>query len=448
MSIVVRFLALVALVLLAAPLGAAERAFVERIRYVGTVSYSRVVVDLSRAVPHRVQIVPADEASGSPLRVVVDVDGARIGPEAKEPLSIGDALLRRIRTGQFTRDTARIVLDLARDADYRVFTLPDPHRLVVDLRTESGGPAAVSDVVRLDSSSSRAPQGVAPPPAVVEPPAPEPRAPPAVASRSHDADPRPAPVARSAPRETASRAPLPAAARKFKVMIDPGHGGKDPGARGVGGLHEKDVVLSISRLLEERLREDPTMEVHLTRRDDRYLSLEERTALANAVGADLFVSIHANASHNREARGIEVYYLNNTNNRGTLRLAAMENDVRWDPGDPGLSSAIPDLSYILSDLRQTYKVEESKTLAEELVSAMEEEVRHDYPGAKGLGAKEGPFYVLVGAHMPCVLVETSFLTHPVEGARLKTLSYRRALAEGILSGIRTYLSRTTIAGTL
>jgi N-acetylmuramoyl-L-alanine amidase len=422
---------------------AAVRTLVERIRYVGTVSYSRVVIDLSRPSTYRVQLVPADAQAEAPIRVVLDVDGAKIGVEAKEPLNVGDALLRRIRTGQFSDETARVVLDLARDANYRVFSLPDPYRLVIDLRTDAavasipeivhrGGTAANDAAKPSEPGSASRPALPRDPPAATasRPPASTPVSPPVVASRG--------------------RVALPAQAgpRRYKVMLDPGHGGKDPGARGVGGIYEKDVVLSISRLVEARLREDPTVDVHLTRRDDRYLTLEERTALANAVGADLFISIHANASPNRSAHGIEVYYLNNTNNRGTLRLAAMENDVRWNPDDPSLQSAIPDLSYILSDLRQTYKVEESKLLAQGLVGSMAESARASFPGVQGLGAKEGPFYVLVGAYMPCVLVETSFLTHPVEGARLKTLAYREALADGIFQGIRSYLQQTSIARTL
>ena len=423
--------------------GAAVRTLVERIRYVGTVSYSRVVIDLSRPSTYRVQLVPADAQAEAPIRVVLDVDGAKIGVEAKEPLNVGDALLRRIRTGQFSDETARVVLDLARDANYRVFSLPDPYRLVIDLRTDAavapnpeivrrGGTGANDAPKPSDRAAASRPALPQDPPAVTasRPPASAPASPPVVASRG--------------------RVALPAQAgpRRYKVMLDPGHGGKDPGARGVGDIYEKDVVLSISRLVEARLREDPTIDVHLTRRDDRYLTLEERTALANAVGADLFISIHANASPNRGAHGIEVYYLNNTNNRGTLRLAAMENDVRWNPDDPSLQSAIPDLSYILSDLRQTYKVEESKVLAQGLVHSMSESARASFPGVQGLGAKEGPFYVLVGAYMPCVLVETSFLTHPVEGARLKTLAYREALADGIFQGIRSYLQQTSIARTL
>jgi N-acetylmuramoyl-L-alanine amidase len=213
-------------------------------------------------------------------------------------------------------------------------------------------------------------------------------------------------------------------------------------------LLEKDLVLAVSKLLARRLRAEPGIEVALTRSDDRYLSLEERTGFANAQGADLFVSIHGNASTNRSLRGIEVYYLNNTNNRGTLRLAAMENNLRWDPRNPRLQAAIPDLSYILSDLRQTYKVEESKQLAEQLQGSIVANLREHYAGVDDLGVKEGPFYVLVGAYMPCVLVEVSFLTNPTEGRRLGTSRYRKGLADGIYEGIHRYLSQTRLAKTL
>src|SRR5262249_6958856 len=147
-------------------------------------------------------------------------------------------------------------------------------------------------------------------------------------------------------------------------------------------------------------------------------------------------------------RGVEVYYLNNTDNRGTLRLAAMENNLHWDPRNPKLQSAIPDLSYILSDLRQTYKVEESKQLAEQLQQSVLSRLATDCDRGEHRGVKEGLFYVLVGAYMPCVLVEVSFLTNPVDGARLGPSQYRRALAEGIHEGIRRYIAQAKLAKTL
>ncbi len=424
--------------------GAAVRTLVERIRYVGTVSYSRVVIDLSRPSTYRVQLVPADAQADAPIRVVLDVDGAKIGVEAKEPLNVGDALLRRIRTGQYSDETARVVLDLARDANYRVFSLPNPYRLVIDLRTDAavashpeivrrGGTAASDAAKPSEPASASRPALPRDPPAAAasRPPASAPASPPVVASRGRVA------------------LPTQAGPRRYKVMLDPGHGGKDPGARGVGGIYEKDVVLSISRLVEARLREDPTIDVHLTRRDDRYLDARgAHRARERRRRGSLHLDPREREPEPRALTESRVYYLNNTNNRGTLRLAAMENDVRWNPDDPSLQSAIPDLSYILSDLRQTYKVEESKVLAQGLVHSMSESARASFPGVQGLGAKEGPFYVLVGAYMPCVLVETSFLTHPVEGARLKTLAYREALADGIFQGIRSYLQQTSIARTL
>jgi len=241
--------------------------------------------------------------------------------------------------------------------------------------------------------------------------------------------------------------PVGSAPARLKVVIDPGHGGKDPGARGWHGLEEKDVVLAIATQLAGQLRADG-VDVAMTCSDDRFRALEERTGFANAQGADLFISVHANASTNPAMRGVEVYYLNNTDNRGTLRLAAMENNLRWDPHDAKLQSQIPDLSYILSDLRQTYKVEESKELAEDLQQAVVSRLGADYERVEDLGVKEGPFYVLVGAYMPCVLVEVSFLTNGIDGARLGSAEYRSALADGIHEGIRRYIAQTKLAKTL
>jgi N-acetylmuramoyl-L-alanine amidase len=424
---VVGALAALAVVLVAPSSAAGRRTVVERIRYVGTVSYSRVVIDLSATARYVVQKVPGNGVTTPVSRLVIDIDGARIGPEAREPLTIGDALLQRIRTGQYKLDTARVVLDFRAAVEHRIVALPNPYRLVIDMRGP-GAPAGDVAVLRLDSARNS--KRILSPPAAV---------PPRAASASRPAEPPLATASRTLPREVA---------RPFKVMIDPGHGGKDPGARGLGGVVEKDVVLSVARDLAERLRREPGIEVLLTRNDDRFLSLEERTAIANAAEADLFVSVHANASPRRAARGIEVYYLNNTNNRGTLRLAAMENDVRWSANDSSLQEDIPNLSYILSDLRQTYKVEESRVLADHLGNAMVGRLQQSWDGIGSHAVKEGPFYVLVGAYMPCVLVELSYLTNPVEGRRLGSRSYRQALAGGIYEGIRSYLRETRMAKNL
>ena len=389
----------------------------ERIRYVGTVSYSRVVIDLTGGVTHEIRSIPGDGKQTPVSRLVIDLQGARVGPEAREPLSIDDALMQRIRTGQFTRDTARVVLDLGADAEHRVFTLRDPYRVVIDLHGKGVSARRVGEIERFDSS--------------------------------RPSTPRPAPPAARAEVPTSPLLPVraPPVAHRVRVVLDPGHGGKDPGAHGIGQVYEKDVVLAITRELAARLQRDPGLDVRLTRDDDRYVSLEDRTAFANAVEADLFVSIHANAARRRSVRGVEVYYLNNTNHRGTLRLAAMENGLRWT-GQQKLQDEIPALDYILSDLRQTYKVEESRRLADRLGGSMVTRLRNSWSDVGMHLVKEGPFYVLVGAYMPCVLVEVSYLTNPTEGGRLATRSYRSAIAHGIYDGIRTYLRENRVAKNL
>ena len=430
------FASVFVLIVIAAHAATVGRTVVERIRYIGTASYGRIVVDLSGPVRFRLQTVLPDGKSGPADRLVVDVEDATIGAEARDPLNVGDALLRGIRTGQFTTETARIVLDLAADAEARTFVLPDPYRLVIDLRGKGigNGPSPLEAAIhRLDSAGATAASPAPSEPSAARAVAPEPSA---SAHQDPVRDGRPLPPVAALPEQ------------RFRVVLDPGHGGKDPGARGFDGLEEKDVVLAVAKLLAERLRAEPGVEVALTRGDDRYLSLEERTGFANAQGADLFISIHGNASPNRGLHGVEIYYLNNTNNRGTLRLAAMENNLRWDPSNPKLQAAIPDLSYILSDLRQTYKVEESKQLADSLQHSVVSRLQENYAAVDDLGVKEGPFYVLVGAYMPCVLVEVSFLTNSIEGRRLGTRQYRSALADGIYEGIRRYRLQTKLAKTL
>jgi len=228
----------------------------------------------------------------------------------------------------------------------------------------------------------------------------------------------------------------------LKIVIDPGHGGQDPGAQGYAV--EKDVTLDIStrlaRLLRERLGANPI----LTRARDATLPLAARTARANQERADLFVSIHANASPRSELHGIETYYLNNTADRATIRLAAMENGL----APMGPMPARADLRYILSDLVQVGKMEDSVALASAVHRGLVGHLRERYGEINDLGVKQGPFYVLVGAFMPCILVETSFLTHPTEGRRLADEAYRAAIAEGLYAGIARFVADGRRARTL
>lgn len=219
------------------------------------------------------------------------------------------------------------------------------------------------------------------------------------------------------------------------VVIDPGHGGEDYGAVGVGGVYEKDVALQIALELERILAADPGTSVYLTRRRDEFVPLIERTNLVNSVNATLFVSVHANASLTRTASGIETYYLDNTGNQASKKLAERENEsLRMEGGTSG-----NDLSFMLSDLIQNAKLDDSIRLANQVHQALVRRVASTTPGVRDLGVRSAPFWVLVGAHVPCILVEVAFVDHPVEGKRLILKSYRQSIAEGLAAGIRGYL---------
>ncbi len=228
------------------------------------------------------------------------------------------------------------------------------------------------------------------------------------------------------------------------VMIDPGHGGYDPGTQSSSGIVEKDVALEISRQVADALKARG-VRTQLTRDSDDFISLPERTRRANLANADLFVSIHLNSSPNPETTGIEVYYLNNTTDRATIRLARMEN-----AGITGASAARDgNLNYILADLRQNYKANEAASLARmidtQTVSDLDTQLGLE---VNPLGAKMGPFYVLVGAHMPAVLVECGFLSNSSEAQRLASPQYQRILAQGIATAVVRYLSSDAAAGNL
>lgn len=214
---------------------------------------------------------------------------------------------------------------------------------------------------------------------------------------------------------------------------------------GVGGIAEKDIVLAIALQLKKRLAAATDIDVVLTRDTDTFLPLEERTARANAEQADLFISIHANASPNPKLSGTETYYLNNTHDRATIRLAKMENGLRTVTNHSGGER---DVSLILSDLIQSYKIQESVGLAEQVQHALVRELHARGSPVNDLGVKQGPFYVLVGAGMPCVLVEVAFLTNPREGRRLARRRYQEGIAEGLLHGIRRFVENTRIGENL
>jgi N-acetylmuramoyl-L-alanine amidase len=225
-----------------------------------------------------------------------------------------------------------------------------------------------------------------------------------------------------------------------RIVIDAGHGGHDPGAQ-ARGVVEAELVLDVALRLEKLLQKLPGVEVVLTRRSDEFIALQERTAIANREGADLFLSIHANASESAQARGIETYFLNFASNLSAAAVAARENAASGQA-----MGALPD---IVKAIALNNKLDESRDFATQVQHAMLEHLRGSNKTIKDLGVKQAPFVVLIGAAMPSVLAEISFVTNPQEARLLKNNAYRQKIAEALFAGIKSYQSSlnkmTTVA---
>lgn len=221
-------------------------------------------------------------------------------------------------------------------------------------------------------------------------------------------------------------------------MLDPGHGGKDPGAIGPTGLKEKDVVLAIGKMVRDRLRGNEEFDVRMTRETDVFIPLEERTAMANEARADIFVSLHINASPNRRAEGISTYVLSRgASDRQALELAARENGVPL--------AKLSGVRFIIDDLSTYRRKKESLRLAKTVNDAIVRNVNGRFGPVHDLGLKQAPFYVLVGARMTAVLVETSFITNAREESRLRDAQYLAAVADSVVEAIRYYGEKSAVA---
>ncbi len=368
----------------------AAPARIDRVRYEADGTSTRVIIMLSRTVPYEVHVLGGESARHTERRLVLDFSNARLAPEAATPVGVENGLLQSIRTGQFTARTARVVLDLASITKHSVEGYDDPPRVVIDIAGNPAPPTVAAAAPEKAEPPAEQQAAVAPPkpseparrpepPPVAEAPEPSPAPkaverpppPPEMPAAMRRAE-VPAPTASPLPKlaevpparepastkSPASSEPIPGRqpSRPWRIVLDPGHGGADPGAQGVDGLLEKDVTLAIAQRLKRRLEESSNAKVLLTRETDTTRTLAERTAFANANSADLFVSIHANADRSGELQGIETYTLNNSNDRATIRLAKMENG-------PAVRVGRGDLSFILSDMVQSGKEEESNALA-------------------------------------------------------------------------------------
>jgi N-acetylmuramoyl-L-alanine amidase len=217
-----------------------------------------------------------------------------------------------------------------------------------------------------------------------------------------------------------------------RIVIDPGHGGHDTGTIGPNGLEEKDLVLDVSRRLGTLLQTRLGAEVIFTRQDDTFIPLETRTAIANQEGADLFVSVHANSSHDPNARGVETYYLNFTSSPDALEVAARENAVSEE--------SIHELQDLVKKIALKEKIDESQEFASDVQSSLHSGLAAKNPGVRDRGVKKAPFIVLIGANMPSILAEISFVSNPGDERRMATAEYRQKIAESLYRGIAKYVS--------
>ncbi len=246
-------------------------------------------------------------------------------------------------------------------------------------------------------------------------------------------------VARALPRPTGKDEDAEAADRPIRhVIVDAGHGGHDTGAIGPHGVREKDVVLAMAKRLAARLRADG-FQVTLTRTDDRYLKLEERTAIANLARGDLFVSLHTNATPRRDRSGVETYFLNVTDDRYARRLAAREN------GALELEETPDDVQRILTDLDSKASAGASRTLARLVQNEITARTRQSQGPVRDRGVKSALFYVLLGARMPAVLVETAFISNRAEERRLASPAYQQLVADGVARAVLQFAGNGRVA---
>ncbi|MDY7037969.1 MAG: N-acetylmuramoyl-L-alanine amidase [Thermodesulfobacteriota bacterium] len=368
---------------------------VKNIRHWSTPNYTRVVIDLANPVKYVSDILREDQKLRKPRRLYVDLIKTYVSADIESSIPIRDGLLQRARAGQYKKDTVRVVLDINSVSGHKIFHLHDPFRIVVDVR-------GIEKTVKKAKQTSKA----------------------------HKRHARKGIRRIEKPEKTVSLARQLGLSVK-RIVIDPGHGGKDPGCYLKGGIKEKNIVLSLAKILARKMKKRLGCDVLLTRNKDVFLSLERRTAFANMKKADLFISLHINAHKQKGIRGLETYFLNMATDKRAVMVAARENATSH--------KNISDLQTILNDLMLNTKINESSRLAYEVQNGIVSSARQKYKRVKSLGVKQAPFYVLIGAEMPAILIETGFITNPTERRHLLSKQYQESLADGIVSGIDFYI---------
>lgn len=441
-----------------------------RIRYWSTSNSTRIAINLDGQVPYKYAHL------ANPDRIYYDLENTSLARSVQgNVISVsGSSFLQRIRTAQFSQNITRIVLNVGPSTDSYAFYLPNPWRLIIDLHA---APRQPMNAAKMESPSSTADTknattqaGLTPverltrkallptaaPEEIIRSEASAPRtahtqspashtallaAKPAKKNQAPASPPVTARQSVSQTQFTARRAAptsngKPSLVRTLglkinRIVIDPGHGGYDSGTLGPGGIEEKDVVLDVALRLGKLLEQQLGEQVIFTRTTDVFVPLEERTAIANRAHADLFISIHANSSSDKSVRGVECYYLNFTTDPDALKVAARENAVS--------NEKINQLSSLIKKIALSDKVEESREFALDVQKSLYDGLRTGNPGLKNRGVKRAPFVVLIGARMPSILAEISFLTNSSDASEMRRPAYRERIAESLYEGIADYI---------
>jgi N-acetylmuramoyl-L-alanine amidase len=439
---------------------------VRSIKHTSEADYTRITINLEQDVRFESQRLD------HPDRVFFDLKNARLAPRLMgSSVEMDDGRIKKIRMAQYKPGQARIVIETDGRASFNASLASDPPRLVIDVKGNSaasetacadaasngdcgqGDREADAKVVRATEKStgvSVRPENLgAPKKVIVEADADDPPS-----EADDEAADKPLrsdrsskltgskrgktqialarPMREAQPTSDGDRSLIRTLGLRIgKIVIDPGHGGHDTGTIGPNGLLEKELVLDVSRRLGKLLAARLGAQVVFTRRDDTFIPLETRTSIANQEQADLFVSVHANSSHDPDARGVETYYLNFTSSPEALEVAARENAAS--------DKSIHELQDLVKKIALKEKIEESREFASDVQGALHTGLATKNPGERDRGVKKAPFVVLIGANMPSILAEISFISNPGDERRLRTPAYRQRIAESLYHGISRYV---------
>ena len=415
-------------------------------------NYTRVVISLEEEVKFQSARI------SNPDRIYFDLYTAKLSAAlAGKTIEVSTGYLKTVRVAQNQVGVVRVVLEVDKVKEYSAFLLKNPYRLVVDIHGEAVTTAKAEPPPARDTRPEKAatlpevePEKAPTKPAKAKPAASEtakveeepgpPAEQPAEPARSRREPARPGKKATGSLSSSSTAKPTHNGQHTMtralglkigKIVIDAGHGGHDTGTIGPTGLQEKDLALDVALRLGRLIEEKLGAEVVYTREDDTFVPLEDRTAIANQAKADMFISIHANSSHDHSARGVETYYLNFSASEDAMEVAARENALA--------QASLHDLQDIVKKIARNEKIEESRELAGDIQQSLAKRMQRSSHTEKNRGVKRAPFVVLIGANMPSVLAEVSFLSNPADEALLKRGDHRQRVAEGIFTGVSSYL---------